>query len=116
MVRNADGLKRSARSRSEDATQRATAAILLMQAEELEINLPQRRSACEGIDGLALRNEVPTGQDHEDSYYRAGGCGRESATSAAALARTSRGNSPTAHSDVGRNQSRAARATRSSLR
>jgi hypothetical protein len=29
---------RSARSRSEDATQRATAAILLMQAEEVEIN------------------------------------------------------------------------------
>jgi hypothetical protein len=38
MVRNTDGLKRSARSRSEDATQRATAAILLMQAEEVEIN------------------------------------------------------------------------------
>ena len=38
MVKNTDGLKRSARSRSEDATQRATAAILLMQAEEVEIN------------------------------------------------------------------------------
>jgi len=38
MVRNTDGLKRSARSRSEDAMQRATAAILLMQAEEAEIN------------------------------------------------------------------------------
>jgi hypothetical protein len=38
MVRNTDGLKRSARSRSEHATQRATAAILLMQAEEVEIN------------------------------------------------------------------------------
>jgi hypothetical protein len=38
MVRNTDGLMRSARSRSEDATQRATAAILLMQAEEVDIN------------------------------------------------------------------------------
>ena len=38
MVRNMDGLKRSARSRSERATQRATAAVLLMQAEEVEIN------------------------------------------------------------------------------
>jgi hypothetical protein len=38
MVRNTDGLKRSARSRSEDATQRATAAILMMQSEEGEIN------------------------------------------------------------------------------
>jgi hypothetical protein len=33
-----DGLKRSARSRSEDAMQRATAVILLMQSEEAEIN------------------------------------------------------------------------------
>jgi Family of unknown function (DUF6262) len=38
MVRNTDGLKRSARSRSDDAMQRATAAILLMQSEEAEIN------------------------------------------------------------------------------
>jgi hypothetical protein len=38
MVRNTAGLMRSARSRSEDATQRATAAILLMQAEEVGIN------------------------------------------------------------------------------
>ena len=38
MGRNTDGLKRSARSRSEDAMQRATAAILLMQSEEAEIN------------------------------------------------------------------------------
>jgi len=38
MVRNTDGLKRSARSRSEDAVQRATAAILLMQSEEAQIN------------------------------------------------------------------------------
>jgi hypothetical protein len=30
MVRNTDGLKRNARSRSEDAMQRTTAAILLM--------------------------------------------------------------------------------------
>jgi hypothetical protein len=33
-----DGLKRSARSRSEDAMQRATTAILLMQSEEVELN------------------------------------------------------------------------------
>jgi Family of unknown function (DUF6262) len=38
MVKNTDGLKRSARSRSEGAMQRATATILLMQSEELEIN------------------------------------------------------------------------------
>ena len=38
MVRNTDGLKRSARSRSEYAMQRATTAILLMQSEEAEIN------------------------------------------------------------------------------
>jgi len=38
MIRNLEGLKRSARSRSEDAMQRATVAILLMQSEEAEIN------------------------------------------------------------------------------
>lgn len=38
MGRNLAGLKRSARSRSENAMQRATAAILLMQSEEAEIN------------------------------------------------------------------------------
>ena len=38
MVKNTDGLKRSSRSRSEDTLQRATAAILLMQSEEAEIN------------------------------------------------------------------------------
>ena len=38
MGRNTDGLKRNARSRSEDAMQRATAAILLMLSEEKEIN------------------------------------------------------------------------------
>jgi hypothetical protein len=38
MVRNLEGLKRSARSRSNDASERATAAILLMQSEEMEIN------------------------------------------------------------------------------
>jgi len=38
MVRNTDGLMRSARSRSENATQRATAAILLMETEEVDIN------------------------------------------------------------------------------
>ena len=38
MVRNTDGLKRNARSRSEDAMQRTTAAILLMLSEETEIN------------------------------------------------------------------------------
>ena len=38
MVRNTDGLKRSARSRSEAATERATAAIRLMQSEEVGIN------------------------------------------------------------------------------
>ena len=38
MVRNMDGLKRSARSRSEDVMRRATAAILLMQSEEVELN------------------------------------------------------------------------------
>jgi hypothetical protein len=38
MVRNTDGLKRSARSRSDDAMERATAAIRLMQSEEVEIN------------------------------------------------------------------------------
>ena len=59
MVRNTDGLKRSARSRSEDATQRATAAILLMQAEEVDINFRKRRCACESIDSLALRNRSP---------------------------------------------------------
>ena len=38
MVKNTDGLKRNARSRSEDTLQRATAAILVMQSEEAEIN------------------------------------------------------------------------------
>ena len=38
MVRNMDGLKRSAQSRSEDAMQRATTAIMLMQSEEVELN------------------------------------------------------------------------------
>ena len=38
MVRNTDGLRRSARSRSEDVAQRVTAAILLMQSDEVDIN------------------------------------------------------------------------------
>ncbi|MGD0446729.1 MAG: DUF6262 family protein [Edaphobacter sp.] len=38
MIRNTDGLKRNARSRSEDAMRRTTAAILLMLSEETEIN------------------------------------------------------------------------------
>ena len=38
MLRNLEGLKRSARSRSENATECATAAIRLMQAEEVELN------------------------------------------------------------------------------
>ena len=38
MVSNTEGLKRSARSRSEGAMQRATAAILQMQSEEADIN------------------------------------------------------------------------------
>lgn len=38
MVRNLAGLKRSARSRSDEAMSRATAAIRLMQSEEVEIN------------------------------------------------------------------------------
>jgi hypothetical protein len=33
-----EGLKRSARSRSDQATERATAAVRLMQSEEVEIN------------------------------------------------------------------------------
>lgn len=38
MVRNLAGLKRSARSRSDEAISRATAAIRRMQSEEVEIN------------------------------------------------------------------------------
>jgi hypothetical protein len=38
MLRNLEGLKRSARSRSADATERATSAIRLMLAEEVELN------------------------------------------------------------------------------
>lgn len=38
MGSNTEGLKRSARSRSEGAMQRATAAILQMQTEEADIN------------------------------------------------------------------------------
>jgi cell division inhibitor SulA len=38
MGSNTEGLKRSARSRSEGAMQRATAAILQMQSEEADIN------------------------------------------------------------------------------
>lgn len=38
MVRNTDGLKLNARSRSEDAMQRATVAILLMLSEETKFN------------------------------------------------------------------------------
>ena len=38
MLRNLEGLKRSARSRSADATERATAAIRRMESEEVEVN------------------------------------------------------------------------------
>ena len=38
MVRNVEGLKRSAQVRSDDARERTTAAISLMQSEEVEIN------------------------------------------------------------------------------
>lgn len=38
MVRNIDGLRRSAQSRSDDAMERAKAAIQVMQSEDVEIN------------------------------------------------------------------------------
>jgi hypothetical protein len=38
MVRNTEGLERSARLRSEDAMRRATTAIMVMQSEEAELN------------------------------------------------------------------------------
>jgi len=38
MVRNTGDLRCSARSRSEDVAQRVTAAILLMQSDEVDIN------------------------------------------------------------------------------
>jgi len=38
MVRNLEGLKRSARSRSAETMERATAAMRLMHSEEMEIN------------------------------------------------------------------------------
>jgi hypothetical protein len=38
MVRNIDGLRRSAQSRSDDAMQRAKAAIRLMQLKDVEIH------------------------------------------------------------------------------
>jgi hypothetical protein len=38
MVRNVEGLKRSARSRSTETMERATAAVRLMHSEEMEIN------------------------------------------------------------------------------
>jgi hypothetical protein len=38
MVRNVEGLKRSARSRSAETMERATAAMRLMHSEEMEIN------------------------------------------------------------------------------
>ena len=69
-----------------------------------------------GIDGLALRNEGRSGQDREDPQYVACFRRREFATSAAALARTSRGDSQNPHSNSGGNQSRAERAVRSRLR
>ena len=64
MVRNTDGLMRSARSRSEDAMQRATAAILLMQAEEMDINF---RSVA------AVAATRPAGRRSENSIAKTNG-------------------------------------------
>jgi cell division inhibitor SulA len=60
MIRNTDGLKRNARARSEDARQRATAALLLMQSEEVDIN----------FRSLAARAKVSTAWLYETKSLR----------------------------------------------
>ena len=116
MVRNTDGLKRSARSRSEDAVQRATAAILLMQSEEAEINFrsvaARAKVSTAWLYGTkSVRDKIVKIRNTSPVVRR-----RECATSAAALARTSRGDSQNPHSNSGGNQSRAERAARSRIR
>ena len=62
MVRNLAGLKRSAQvAQRRMRCQRATAAIRLMQSEEVEINFRSVATRAERLDGLALRNEVRCG-------------------------------------------------------
>jgi hypothetical protein len=116
MVRNTDALMRSSRLRSEDATKRATAAILLMQAEEVDINFRSVAARAKVSTVWLYGNKVRPGKDCEDPQYIAGCCGREPATPAAALPPTSRRDSPTPHSVLRGNQSRAERAAPSRLR
>jgi uncharacterized protein DUF6262 len=51
MVRNVEGLKRSARSRSAETMERATAAMRLMHSEEMEINFCSvaARASLDGV-------------------------------------------------------------------
>jgi hypothetical protein len=93
MVRNIDGLKRSARSRSEGAMQRATAAILQMQSDEADIN----------FRSVAAHAKVSTAWLYGTKSVRD-------------KIVKSRGNSPTPHSNIGGSQSRPERTTRSRLR
>jgi hypothetical protein len=62
MVRNTDGLMRSAKSRSDDAMERAKAAIRLMQLEDVEINF--RRVAARARVSTAWLYSTKSLRDH----------------------------------------------------
>jgi hypothetical protein len=64
MVRNTNGLKHTAQSRSEDAMQRATAAILQMQSEEA--------ARAKVSTAWLYAGEALAGQNYETAAYFAG--------------------------------------------
>jgi hypothetical protein len=72
MVRNTNGLKHSAQSRSEDAMQRATAAILQMQSEEAEINFRSVAARAKVSTAWLYAGEALAGQNYETAAYFAG--------------------------------------------
>jgi hypothetical protein len=85
MVRNVEGLKRSARSRSAETMERATAAMRLMHSEEMEINFRSVAARAQSLNGVALRNQSSESCNHESTSYFAVCRRREFATSATAL-------------------------------
>ena len=55
MPRNTEGLKRSARLRSESAMQRALAALQRMDASDREINFRTVAAEAAGLDGMVVQ-------------------------------------------------------------
>jgi hypothetical protein len=86
MVRNVEGLKRSARSRSAETMERASAAMRLMHSEEMEINFRSVAVRAQVSTGWLYGTKALRAAHHESTSYFAVCRRREFATSATALA------------------------------